>query len=224
MIDYIWYTSDDFEVEGVLGGFFHSDVSRDIVRWIREGVNIENQEQNNFSNVNSGSYSPVKGPGTSYSTNSNSVNSNSLDNQNHSSSSNSDSLLISIQSRNGNSQMTSDKQRFTNHPAPNHPSYNQSSMSYVQNGSTLLSPYGNGMTSRDRERVWSVLGNRIVGFPNPSFPSDHIPVMAELRFKIGETESNEKVEDKGYSFKKESKQFVPGGTSFTSSIIVFNFS
>ena len=34
-----------------------------------------------------------------------------------------------------------------------------------------------------KKHVWSVKGVQVVGFPNPAFPSDHMPVVSEFMWK-----------------------------------------
>jgi hypothetical protein len=32
-------------------------------------------------------------------------------------------------------------------------------------------------------KIWNAKGNRIIGFPNPAFPSDHVPVCSEIKWR-----------------------------------------
>jgi hypothetical protein len=117
VIDYIWYTVDDFEVDGVLGGYFlESNLGRDIIRWIREGQHAEN--------VPTAPNTPVSA-----------------------SSLHTDSLLV----------------------------YQPQSPTQMMHPSLQFQHAG--------INAWSLRGTRTIGFPNPVFPSDHIPVMCEISWR-----------------------------------------
>jgi mRNA deadenylase 3'-5' endonuclease subunit Ccr4 len=137
VIDYVWYTSDDFEVDGVLGGYLLDDsVGRDMVRWIREGQANEDPQLH---------YAGAK--------------------------------LASL------------ADLHEHHPsvglvAPQN--------TPIWNNSLLLVDAGSDAHARQppQPKVWSVRGTKMLGFPNPVFPSDHIPVVVEFRF--GASGANEK--------------------------------
>lgn len=129
VIDYIWYTSDDFDVDGVLGGYLLEDnVGRDMVRWIREGQANEDPAQH-YANATLASFADLH---------------------------------------------------------EHHPSIGIVSPSNtpVWNDSLLLVDASADPYARPppQPKVWSVRGTKMLGFPNPVFPSDHIPVMVELYF------------------------------------------
>eukprot|EP00158_Paraphelidium_tribonemae_P006987 Partr_v1_DN28060_c2_g3_i4_m57299 putative CCR4-NOT transcription complex subunit len=95
VIDYIWFSRDDFEVKSVLGGYFRTELHRDMTEW------IERESATSTTN-----------------------NSNGEDGGN-----------------------------------------------------------GGVVVHQGRKMVWNVTGVQMVGFPNPAFPSDHIPVMSEFVWK-----------------------------------------
>ena len=139
VIDYIWYTGDDFEVEGALGGYFErADLGKDVLRWIREGQLNESQ-----TDMIAGLSSPLH-----------------YDPNQHT-----DPL--------GNPVPQPTKSLFM-------------PPSYMSQPATPLDPYGQQQSSR----VWSLDSSKTIGFPNPVFPSDHIPVMCELRFKTGKSSAS----------------------------------
>lgn len=118
VIDYIWYTTDDFRISGVLGGYFYDGaIGRDLVRWIGEGQRHEDKNRN---------------PATP---------------------------VCSLESH------------------PSIPLVHHHHPPVLSD--TLVQP----SKTESVGQVWSIKGNGLIGFPNPAFPSDHIPVMCELLFQ-----------------------------------------
>lgn len=126
VIDYIWYTTEDFEVDGVLGGYLQKgDIGRDMIRWIREG------------------------------------------------------------------QLNEERLQATPMAMDGHPSIPLVSSTHPPLLTDSLLMQSNG-----EQVAWSVKGSKMIGFPNPAFPSDHIPVMCELHCRVGPVVLDQDKEDR----------------------------
>jgi hypothetical protein len=153
VIDYIWYTQEDFQVTGLLGGYFqHSDIEQtDVLRWmIESGQNQVNEIHSETITVN---------------------------------------------------QPNVPSSRMIRLPT-------KSSSVFIPSEaiSPMVSNNAPGGAAFSDLRVWSIKQAKSIGFPDPVFPSDHLPVVSILR----PIEKQQKQRSTG--MKKEARQRAQVGS------------
>jgi hypothetical protein len=176
VIDYIWYSAGDFDIEAVLGGYFETSdggLGKDVLRWIQEGQ-LTQPGQGTLHSAATSTFLPPAAQAI------------------HSHSSSSSSLIGSGSTAIDRSAVFTDSLLLSQSTAVGGTGSSSLGISPVGGRiNNASSPFARGSigggsgahAGMNSSKVWSVRGTRTLGFPNPVFPSDHIPVMCELAWK-----------------------------------------
>lgn len=173
VIDYVWFTSSDFDVSGVLGGYFLDGVGRDLVRMISDGERSESNAQA-FQNSQFSANHRENTINGYKQTDTNAMGADGNEMPGMGAQEDDVNIPDFIKSARAHKSLLVPNSLLS--PTSSHPDISGFRRRSSGFGGKIGSDSG-------APKVWSIRSSNTVGFPNPVFPSDHIPVVVDLEWR-----------------------------------------